>query len=436
MIVGAESRAGNVASALRQGAVAPWYEYVRPLWTGKLGIRDERLLLDELSSVADAAAMAPTSWVPSVLGLPSSWGPALYSEYELVWSGDVPRLAGYLWNIAIPSVPGRAPRWVPSPVASLFWHPSRVDWRPDENGRMCSHPHEAWFFINGMLTDDAVARMNANYLAHLFHRPITLLQNSTDGWLIDLLECGVERLGATAEDVDAAFPPLMDALTDPKKEQVVVIAHSQGTLIAAVVLELMKRIYDRTSASGTLPRAAVDDIHGKARSEGMRFDRAHIKPLTARELAKLELYCFANCASHMQYIETTDGSKFPWIESFGNQHDIVARLGVLAPHPDRDGINIDGPRYEHHGQWGHLLNVHYLKGTEQAQPRAVGGHAAARNGKPYALLNTDQFPKAAVPRLYGYLGGASTLPTYAQPPQPAGDDHANGGRASTPTGQI
>ena len=253
----------------------------------QLAIRDERAVGELVGSVTDALAMAPTSWVPSFLGLPSSWGPAPYSEYELLWSGDVPRLARYLVDVGIPSVPGRAPGWVPGPLASLFWHPSHVDRHPDENGRSDSHPREAWFFINGILHDDALAQMNGDYLAYLFHRPITLLQNSTDGALVDLLECAVERLGATAEDVDAAFPPLMKALKDPEKERVVVIVHSQGTLILAVVLELIKHIYARTS-SNRLSDADVDAIHRRTRAEGMRFDRRHIKPLNARELGRLE----------------------------------------------------------------------------------------------------------------------------------------------------
>ncbi len=376
---------------------------------GKWAIRDERAVLELVGSVKDALAMAPTSWVPSVLGLPCSWGPAPYSEYDLLWSGDVPRLARYLLDIGIPSVPGRAPGWVPGPLASLFWHASHVDRHPDENGRLDSHPHEAWFFINGILTDDAVAQMNGDYLAYLFRRPITLLQNSTDGALTDLLECAVERIGATAEDVDAAFPPLMKALKDREKHRVVVIAHSQGTLIAAVLLELIKGIYAHT-ASDRLSDANVDEIHRKARTEGMRFNRAHITPLNARELGRLELYCFANCASHMRYIDGPDGARFPWIESFGNQHDIVARLGVLAPHPDQRQIDIDGPRYEHRGAWGHLLNAHYLGHIDRAQPRVGEGGAAGRDGEPYTLMNEPEFPGAAVPRLYRYLGGSSSLP--------------------------
>jgi hypothetical protein len=372
--------------------------------TRELVFRDERTLSDQLGGVAEALAIAPTSWVPSVLGLPSSWGPVQYSEYELVWSGNADRLANYLLDIGIPSVPARAPRWVPRGLASVLWHPLRVVSPRPRRGQAAEHPHEAWFFINGILTDDGVAKLNGAYLTHLFGRPVTLLENLTDGAAVDLLECAIERLGASSEHVRAAFVRLMAALKDPTKHRVVVICHSQGTLITAVLLELFGHIQEHTRAN-RLSKAHADAIHARAHAEGVRVRREEIKPLSARELDKLELYCFANCASHMRYVRTASGERLPWIESFGNEHDIVARLGVLAPNPTRREIAIDGPRYEHPGAWGHLLNVHYLRAIEQAQ--MVTGELAHDTdpGAPYRLINASEFPEAAVPRLFGYLGG-------------------------------
>lgn len=54
------------------------------------------------------------------------------------------------------------------------------------------------------------------------------------------MECASEKLGATGEDVDNGFHVLLDAIADPQKKRVVLICHSQGTLIAAVVLRLIK----------------------------------------------------------------------------------------------------------------------------------------------------------------------------------------------------
>ena len=72
----------------------------------------------------------------------------------------------------------------------------------------------------------------------------------------------------------------------------------------------------------------------------MPLDMDEFEPLEEAELAKLEIYGFANCANTMRYYRPpVEGQKpIPWIESFGNQHDLVARLGMLAPHPARWGL--------------------------------------------------------------------------------------------------
>ena len=87
-----------------------------PAHARELVFRDERATTDRLGSIAEALAIAPTSWLASVMGQPSSWGPVPYSEYQLVWSGNAQRLAGYLLNVGIPSVPGS--RRVAAPVAT------------------------------------------------------------------------------------------------------------------------------------------------------------------------------------------------------------------------------------------------------------------------------------------------------------------------------
>jgi hypothetical protein len=362
----------------------------------RLSLRDDRALSELIGSVGDAFRTPASWWLPSLIGRPRSWCPARYSEYELLWSGNVRRLVHWLVDVSVPSIPGRAPRWVPAPIGNLFWHHSHTARHPDEDGRFHTFSNEAWFFINGILTDAALAWLNGDYLADLFHRPVTMIENATDGAFVDLLECAVERLGATAEDVDAAFPPLIEALKDPRKERIVVITHSQGTLIIAVVLDLIKEIYGLTDeTTGDLASHHIDAIHSRTRAEGMRFDRSHIKPITKAELRRLEVYCFANCASHMCYFDRNE--KIPWIESFGNEHDVVARLGVLAPHPSERDITIDGPRWEHRGAWGHLLNIHYLRAIDKAQPPGL----SVRDSKPYVLAKDS--PGAEVPRLYRYL---------------------------------
>jgi len=94
----------------------------------------------------------------------------------------------------------------------------------------------------------------------------------------------------------------------------------------------------------------------------------------------------------------------PWIESFGNEHDLVARLGMLAPRQRQRGIRIDGPVYRQKGAWGHLLNEHYLL--------AIADHLSApeRVQNPYLRFADDGEESPATPRLYSYFAGGQTSP--------------------------
>jgi hypothetical protein len=153
------------------------------------------------------------------------------------------------------------------------------------------------------------------------------------------------------------------------------------------------------------------------------IDLDQFEPVTSRDLEKLEIYALANCASVMTYVDpgTTGQRPVPWIESFGNEHDIVARLGMLAPRPEHWGIRLDGPRYMRPGGWGHLLNDHYLQPIESAQ--RVGYKRGGRGGAaPFRLLNPEAVHEAA-PRLFAYInGGAPSAPIAAQDPPSLPDE--------------
>jgi hypothetical protein len=367
----------------------------------------ERALEDLVGAASDALAMRPPAWGMAVFGMPSSWVPSPHSEYGFAYSARVLRAARYVADVAIPSLPMTAPAWFPEPLAPFFWHPSRVRQRPNHHQSFTAHRDEAWLFVNGILTNAAMADLNAGYLADLFHRPITLLENSTDGLIEDLIECAREKsFGRNAEATERVFPAIYDALKDPEKRRVVVIAHSQGTIITSAVLRLLKLIYkgDRDQpACDDDPVAARDVVRGAS----VELDPKDFEPLERDELAKLEVYCFANCASTMRYVDHTAAGPLPWIESYGNEFDVVARLGMLAPNPLKRGMAIDGPRYECKGAWGHLLNQHYLRAIDKTQRVGHTRGPANASAAPYVLNNADDFPEAAQPRLFGYINGGS-----------------------------
>ncbi|HZE15988.1 MAG TPA: hypothetical protein VE197_09930 [Mycobacterium sp.] len=366
-------------------------------WT----LRHEPGVWEMLGSVVDALGFCPLAWPRSVLGTLRSRKPAPFSEYELFW-----QLAVYLTDILVPSLPIRTPGWVLPPFSRLFFHHSG-ELKPPEGDPPTKHVDgEQWFFINGILTNEDVARMNAAYLVDLFHRPIRILWNSTDGFKLDLLECASEKLGARDADVAMALYPVLDAIADPKKQRVVVIAHSQGTLITAVVLRLIKAVYHRTmmGTRGRLSGGDREAICRHAAAEGLTVQPKLLKPVRPQDLARFEVYCFANCATEMKYID--EDRSLPRIESFGNEHDLVARLGMLAPDPDKRHIEISGPRFIHNGAWGHLLNAHYLIDIDRAQRQRAD--AVTPNTDPYRLIEGSA-PPGTLPRLFDYLNGGGAI---------------------------
>ena len=347
----------------------------------------------------DALAMRPDRLAASVLGGPRSllppYGP--HSEFRHVAYAGPLSTANYLIDVATPSLPIATPPWAPSALEVAFWHPSRLERVADRYEHPASFPDEAWFFINGIMTNDTLARVNGRHVATLFGRPVTVIQNATSGLGVDLAECVLGKAYfATTEAAKVALPPIHAALTDPSVSRVVVLAHSQGTIIAANVLERIGQLHRK-----------IEPPPGSSRYGLRTLDDEHI--------AKLEIYAFANCATRMPYLDAAQ--RRPWIESYGNEWDVVARLGMLAPDKPGTGVVIDGPVYQRCGAVGHLLGEHYLCPIADAQRRGQR-HGGTGGPAPFSLLDDGRSGVADAddPRLFGYLNGGRP----ASSPQDAG----------------
>lgn len=352
-------------------------------------------------TVGDALARIPAwMWGPSVAGWPRPRRPAPFSEYGLFISHDASQPIRYLADVLIPSLPRRPPGWVPEPLRPIFFHQTRIIDRARHGSG--AHSREHWFFINGILTDPVMARRNADYLAELFGRQLTIIQNATDGPIFDLLECAGEKaFGMNGEPVDVGFPPVHDALKDPATDLVVVVAHSQGTPISALMLRLLRLMYAPGGNRRLTPDQFATELAALRRA-GVTLDPGKFVDITTEELAKLEVHRFANCATAMRYVD--EPRCLPWIESFGNEHDLVAGLGMLAPDPRGERVAIDGPLWRRRSAWGHLLDIHYLRAIDVSQ--RDGGTPGAATGTP-APYEPFRHVTAVQPRLYGYINGAT-----------------------------
>ncbi len=356
----------------------------------------------------DALQIDPPLWLSSIFGLPWTWLPPFqrYSEFRIVDAWQPLRTLKYLLDVSIPALPRTPPEILPPVLDTFFYQPTVILQRPDHYGSYTSYPREKWFFINGIMTNDDVAQLNAAYLSDLFHRPLTLIQNATSGLIPDLVECALgKQWRRTTEAVKKAFPAIHAALKS-EKDKVVIIAHSQGTIIASVVLQLLEAITQPAPAHPEAEAFAVPFHYAEPVfifPEEYDLDPKDFASVTEDELAKLEIYSFANCANTFKYLHPD--RTVPWMESFGNEFDIVARLGMLAPRAQEWHIDIDGPRYRQPRAWGHFLNAHYLVNIERQQKvrYRLGGKGDCA---PYELLNAEQFPNHT-PRLFNYVNGGA-----------------------------
>jgi hypothetical protein len=277
-------------------------------------------------------------------------------------------------------------------------------------------PRERWFLINGICTDLLIAGLNAKMLAGMFCRPITPLFNATDGFAPDLFECALGKGFDTAtEAVAKNLLPLVQALCDEDVDRVVLISHSQGTIIAAVMLKWLEEVLSAGAGQavrdGPGRQKRSPERKAARRLVGDAFDPNYLtaKPahdlarsaLQASDIGKLEVYCFANCSTAMGPIAVVaDRSRHaPWIESYGNEFDLIARLGVLAPPHGIGSARIDGDCYRRDGAWGHLLNAHYL--NPMLVDLTMGASGQELTPFPENLLTR--------PRLYDYFGGGTPV---------------------------
>ncbi len=399
---------------------------------------------DLVRIAGEALRFFPPLYLRSIFGPPRTWPPPHreLSEFKILDLRQGMRAARFLTAVSVPSIPREPPALlqtlIPSFLNDLFWRPTSLFEHPDPFGEPpASRASERWFFINGICTDSAVARLNATLLARLFGRPLTVVQNATNSLGLDLVECAIGKGFLTAPDLadEGTFTEpslkttiaILETLHLPAVKRVVVIAHSQGTIITANVLRaVIKALWASREA---LARAGLRSLGADAaRKESERVaesltvgvsDRRQLalrhalaaalqplvkSPQAARQrVKKLEIYTFANCADKMKYAFRQAGRGYPWIEHFANEHDLVARLGVLAPSrndPQQEQIDIDGPVYVkrgvgwmRQGSWGHLLNEHHLFD--------IADHLDGLTPNPYPPVD----PKDPEPRLYGYFAG-------------------------------
>ena len=227
-------------------------------------------------------------------------------------------------------LPISAPSWVPKYTKMIIF---------GENSKYIPNLTEVdnsgncILYVNGIMSNTEGVKLNQKELETLINRPINIIHNVTDSLLMDLLEC---LIGKETEDLTeastVALYTICNKLLDNKIKKLIIICHSQGTIIVAKVIKYLSKL-------------------------GLNKEKY---------LKKLEIYAFASCASHMTYII----DKLPYMEHFANDNDFVAKLGCNCPREIKEYIKIDGNIFITKNKSGHMLNSHYLNNFKEDYPKS------------------------------------------------------------------
>ncbi|KAL6302976.1 hypothetical protein BKA93DRAFT_827053 [Sparassis latifolia] len=214
---------------------------------------------------------------------------------------------------------------------------------------------ESWVFINGVAVGKHWLQSNLDRLSLTFLRPITGVHNITAGIVFDVLECLIQRdFSYHPRDVRQTYAFLKNALLNPDKDKVVLLAHSQGGIIASMALDWLYaelplsalrklEVYTFGCAANHFNNPFRAARPGDAATDAERDDplRAPALPGAAASTAPFD-----------------DARAVAHVEHYANECDFVARWGVL--HYAARAERFAGRVFTRRGASGHQLNQHYL----------------------------------------------------------------------------
>lgn len=174
-------------------------------------------------------------------------------------------------------------------ITGIWFFPTGITY--DGNPAMTRFSNENWYFINGICTDEEGVAWCCRRLEDRFRQRIRGIYNRTYGLFVDGIECMEER----SFDVDTRLTSeivsiIARDLDDTSISKVVLIGHSQGTII----LELL-------------------------------MNNTTIVDLVTQYPGKLSVCTFASAADEFTNI---NGNAFT--EHYANEFDPVAKIGVWS----------------------------------------------------------------------------------------------------------
>jgi len=232
-------------------------------------------------------------------------------------------MTGVLNKFILIKLPFHRPSYLPDVIGDLLFGDNSRYISCDEDE---SSSTSCCLYINGMMmTDLETIKNHKKQLKTKFPLlpSIDYFYNASDSFFTDLYECILNKQTTRHSEASYKFFTLVvRKLVDPRMKKVVLIAHSQGTIVVSTVLAKLKEL---------------------------GLDKECY-------MNKLEVYLFSNCASKTKYV--LPDKKLPYIENISNQHDFVSRFGMLSS--QQELVDIDGEMIIMKDKYGHLFGRNYL----------------------------------------------------------------------------
>ena len=235
----------------------------------------------------------------------------------------------FISDIFIIKIPLYCPKWVRYSIRIIFFGDNSRYYADNEE----SQNGECMIFLNGILYNDITIKQTQSILKNMFNRPINILKNASDSIISDIIETLVGKFTQELDEASTiALYTICNKLLDEKIDKLIIICHSQGSIIMSNVLKNLYKL-------------------GLNKQEYMK---------------KLEIYSFATCATKMNYVV----DELPYMEHFANDNDFVANLGCNCADDIKHLITIDGKINIKRDKSGHMFNTHYINNFSNDFPES------------------------------------------------------------------
>lgn len=289
-------------------------------------------------------------------------------------------LTYYLFDLFRPTLPTFHMKWLPISLNRMFFSEEPALVLPPDlclnctgcnRKNHCKHVGKrVIIYINGSYTNREIHDDNLRIISDMFTVPCYGFYNPTSGVLIDTFMDFIQRFTSFNGYKACELLNSMVFLTNTHKQlnEVVLVAHGSGGLLAEQFLRLMRELkYDSAFinkfkfilvGSPVCNMKWTRDESGKLisytgeylyeRTDNLGVKRPH------KAYSRAKFYCNLCCD-----VDHSRSVPFPYIESIYNSNDLVASVGVgnMSRLCQVDMIDIDGVKIEIPDMSGHY-NYH------------------------------------------------------------------------------